>query len=341
MDANLDITGQSAALTMGWPSWKGLYAMGSTSDLVSLPQASLNISPILGAVLGGNITGNGTAGATHSIGLAWCGTGFAETGTCIGGPYDIGGPDIAFSYIAGPSSTNLETAQDFSKEHASWVGTIELNALNALRNAFAKVPVIVELASSHTSLLSTQSDQEHLVGVVGGWPAAGTGQLLDLRHSAVYYWPILANAQIAAGYPSGSGPACNPNAAWCDLQPAYPPSTPTDVASFQKIMAAFGTGIGNSAAHELGHQFQSGPPLLLYMDCGNGGTRPCENNDNFVYEFFAGSGLPQDPNDSSGTGAQFKYLTAPGTPPIHWGLYDACSLKRFFLNNVDVSCDKQ
>jgi hypothetical protein len=60
-------------------------------------------------------------------------------------------------------------------------------------------------------------------------------------------------------------------------------------------MAALGTGIGNTAAHELGHQFQGGKPTLPYMDCGHGGTRPCENGNNYIYNFFSGSGFPQIP----------------------------------------------
>jgi hypothetical protein len=141
--------------------------------------------------------------------------------------------------------------------------------MKALRNAFAKMPVRVEAASAHTSKFpyETIADQEHIVGVLGGW-SGGTGELLDLVHSAVYYWPILNNAQIAIGYPEGQGPNCGV-VDWCAIRPTYPPATATDVTTFQKLMAAFGTGIGNSAAHELGHQFQAGKPTLQYMDCGH------------------------------------------------------------------------
>lgn len=104
-------------------------------------------------------------------------------------------------------------------------------------------------------------------------------------------------------------------------------------------MQAIGTGIGNSAAHELGHQYSD--PALPYMDCGydtqrQGDPIACENNNNFVYNFFSGSGFPQDPNNSNSTGAQFKYT---GVPSITWGPSTACALKRKLLGNPIAPCN--
>ncbi len=202
------------------------------------------------------------------------------------------------------------------------------SALKTLQHAFEHLSVRVELASSHTSLFSTTPDQERLVGVLGGWPSQEqTGELINLTRSAVYYWPILENAQIAIGYARGQGVDCGQS--WCTQTPSYPPQTPSDLATFQRLMAAIGTGIGNSAAHELGHQYQSGTPTLPYMDCGHdvdrvGGSISCEVDgnghvNNFVYNFFGGSGFSQDPLDANSTGAQFKYVVVPGAPAIQWG----------------------
>ena len=212
---------------------------------------------------------------------------------------------------------------------------MQSNALKALQQAFAHLSVRVELASSHTSLLSTSPDQEHVVGVLGGWPSQGqTGELINLTRSAVYYWPILENAQVAIGYARGEGPDCGQS--WCTQNPSYPPQSPSDSATFQRLMAAIGTAIGNSAAHELGHQFQSGTPTLPYMDCGYDVSRPggmisCEVDNtgkvnNFVYNFFGGSGYPQDPLSANSTGAQFKYVLVPGAPAIQWGPAEVSAL---------------
>jgi len=59
--------------------------------------------------------------------------------------------------------------------------------------------------------------------------------------------------------------------------------------------------------------------------------------DNFVYNFFNGSGYPQDGPDSSG--AQFKYVTVQGTPSIHWGPAEKCAISRNLLNNPNAPCN--
>jgi len=104
---------------------------------------------------------------------------FAESGSGSGAPYEVGGPDMAFAYVANPSSSTIGASQDFSSAYPQWVGTIISNAIKGLQHAFARFPIRVELASAHTSVSSTKRDQEHIVGVVGGWPDQGaTGQLV-------------------------------------------------------------------------------------------------------------------------------------------------------------------
>lgn len=69
------------------------------------------------------------------------------------------------------ATTNSESVNDANTLKAlsgSWVSTIEVNAMNALRKAFTQFPVMVQLASSHTSYLSTAADQGHIVGTLGG-----------------------------------------------------------------------------------------------------------------------------------------------------------------------------
>jgi hypothetical protein len=139
-----------------------------------------------------------------------------------------------------------------------------------------------------------------------------------------------------------SGPNCKQS--WCGLYPNYPPQTSSDTATFQSLMAALGTGIGNSVAHELGHQFQGGTPPLTYMDCGHDTARPggsiaCENGNNYVYNFFGGSGFPQISTDVDSTGAQFKYVMVPGVPAINWGPAEICALTRQLLDNVNAPCN--
>ena len=342
-DANGNATGQFPSLPSY--SWKAAYRIAADQTVESVASPIPSLDSTYAAVEGGNLTGSSTSVIHHEIGLAWCGNGYSETGLCTQSPYDINGTSVSFSYIANPGASNINTAQDFSAAHPDWVGTIQANAMKALKTAFANFPVIVETVSSHRTGLSGQEpDQDHIVYVVGDWPNQGqTGENINLGASFVYYWPIMESAQTAAGYAKGQGPDCGEN--WCDLTPIYPPQTQADTAAFQKLVSVLGTGIGNTAAHEIGHQFiQSNDQVLLpYMDCGLGNNIPnpfaCENNDNFVYNFFSGSGFPQNPSDPSSTGAQFKYVQIPGVPLIHWGPSEVCALKRDFLDNPNVNCN--
>jgi hypothetical protein len=102
-------------------------------------------------------------------------------------------------------------------------------------------------------------------------------------------------------------------------------------------------GIGNSAAHEMGHHLEdygaTHGTVFPNMDCGassenrlNPGVS-CENNDNFVYAFFTGSGMPQYGGTSNG--AMFFYGVSgggqgiPPQPTTHCGLSDDCWLQNY------------
>lgn len=117
------------------------------------------------------------------------------------------------------------------------------------------------------------------------------------------------------------------------------------------MLRALGKGIGNAAAHEMGHHLEDVGAAIgnvfPNMDCGassdnkkNPGVS-CENDDNFVYAFYDGDGLPQYGTTSNG--AMFFYgipggvLGIPSQTAIHWGASDKC-----WLQNVasSGSCKK-
>jgi len=100
------------------------------------------------------------------------------------------------------------------------------------------------------------------------------------------------------------------------------------------------TGIGNGAAHEMGHHLErlqnvkgNGGLGMPYMHCGLSalntrqglGPIACENSDNFVYGFFSADGTAQYADNPSGPGAMFLYGVLGGTngnpvqPMVHWG----------------------
>jgi hypothetical protein len=88
-----------------------------------------------------------------------------------------------------------------------------------------------------------------------------------------------------------------------------------------------GIAIGNAAAHEIGHQLDGFP----FMDCGPpdtpGAYYVCENNDEFVYNFWNENSQyndPKNPNDPANGGEFFYEL--PTEPLIHWQKTTDCYL---------------
>jgi hypothetical protein len=85
---------------------------------------------------------------------------------------------------------------------------------------------------------------------------------------------------------------------------------------------------------------------LPIVDCGSGNPDPeriaCYNGDNFVYEFFSGTGAVQDPTNSNSTGGNFFYIDVPGYP-IHHEFRDDCWIQKWthpnqstYMSNVII-----
>jgi hypothetical protein len=83
--------------------------------------------------------------------------------------------------------------------------------------------------------------------------------------------------------------------------PQYPPAAKPQQTAFQNLLVAIGIGVGNTAAHELGHQFQ-----LTDMDCnGQGGCSGPAPADLYYEDYTA------DP----------PFYTVIG-PPLRWSTND-------------------
>jgi hypothetical protein len=141
------------------------------------------------------------------------------------------------------------------------------------------------------------------------------------KTSNLYYLTALTAAQDALNLSPKSG------------TPTWPP-TAQNMSTFLAIMGAIGKGIGNGAAHEIGHHLQQIRPSMgglfhvnqqfPYMDCGMlNSDFPCQDGNNFVYNFWTANGGAQGPGDLSG--GSFFYVDIPGHP-IHWGRDNVCWL---------------
>ena len=261
--------------------------------------------PSFAAVSGGNHSGNGTADIPNYIDLFWCGTGYGETGSCSA----VGGVDISWKYIPNVLETNYTSAVDFSTSHPDWVDNIEKSAFNALQKAFSEFPVTVERAGPQATpwwqcikhFQFPGCNRVLKVYVSGVWPGDGsTGVTTGLvPASFVHYWIALQNSQTAL----------NEN-------PPYPPQTNADNQAFAQLLQAVGTGLGNSTAHELGHQMAY--KVSLVMDCNQpGANRPCANGDNNVFELYGGS----------------DWFYTHVFPAIHWQNQNngsVCAIQQFF-----------
>ena len=312
LDANLDVTG--AVGTFPTYSWKGAYQLGSAESVVpNLDLAGL-IAPSFAAVPGGNLTGNGFSLVHHTFGLIFCNTGPGGDGSCPPPPTTV---NMAFSYVPAIviDNTNYTTACDFSQAlpcdnntaHPEWVNRIKLQALNAFEAAFVSLPAIVKNKYTPTSLnggISSPASFEHSVYVDGTWYPEGTGNspFGVNSYSWVFYPKILAAAQENLGSYGQSR----------DFIPPF-----TDKASMSKLMTALGKGIGNSAAHEVGHQLADSRNkyAVEYMDCSGSG---CQGGDGYVYESDAA-----DP---------WKFID--WNPPIQWLPINKCNIAEYLLNTT-------
>jgi len=335
----LDPNGVNIGMATNLPelTWKGAYQIGSVDSVVA-PTITLMTS--LASIVGGNLTGNATPFVHHSFGLFWCGSGYASQGYVSGTPCIANaGHDVVWGYY--PLSIGPTALQDFSAAHPSWVGTIESKALQSFQRAYAKYPILVQLADYQPSKTLTGYEQnpmqEYVAYVLGDSPAPAYGVTVRTTpNSKVYYFAFMESAQTALGGPAN----LQTGAGWNNYSPTYPPQ---DTSGFVSMLTALGTALGNTAAHEMGHHLEdygaASGNVFPNMDCGSSPENTlnpgvaCENNDNFVYAFFNGSGLPQEGGTSGG--AMFFYGVPGGTPwvppqtPIHWGTSDDCWLRNY------------
>jgi hypothetical protein len=211
------------------------------------------------------------------------------------------------------------------------VQTIRTKANDAYKAAFASLPAIVSQGWKANPISAAQGF-EHTVYVTGKWytggdfgmkgevigETAGVGNCNNngvymgiCATSNVYYLGLMGYAQQALQFlpPGGSGP----------LSPTYPPLNATTTAQFIQVMNAIGTGIGNQAAHETGHQLN-----LPQMDCSNGINLAC--TEDFVYQNGNGSGGAND----------WFYGDVPGEK-IHWSSDAQCKIYKF-LGMKNTSC---
>src|SRR5205823_12520380 len=90
--------------------------------------------------------------------------------------------------------------------------------------------------------------------------------------------------------------AYNFSTSWCALSPTYSASLSNQqISQFRAISGAIGIGLGNTAAHEIGHQYN-----LPQMDCDGPQGPPCPGGGphDLLHEFYNASGLPQSPGNS-------------------------------------------
>ncbi len=348
-------TGQLASLPI--QSWKGSYQQGSVDSFYAL-LATLEKS--YSAAPGGNPTGNGTSLVVHTLGLFWCGSGVAEQGPCNqkGEPT---GTDVDFSYALQPGSDGTIANKQSFANNPTWIGVVENAALSAFQKAYANLPVTVRFATIGPKLFGgTQWDQDYVAKVVGDWPpgAHGASDLAGYYDglnpdgkavSRIFYWDNLDSAEQALGHSEAGNGCGNNDGYWYRFELAAWP--PPDTNKFLRLLTALGTGIGNAAVHESGHWLEHTPVNglgLPGMHCGAGNKQAggnsrtgfdCENENNFVYEFYNDNGYPQCPGNPSSVGAQFRYLdeSIPGSSPIGWQPEDRCWIARW-LNVKDNTC---
>jgi hypothetical protein len=179
----------------------------------------IDFAKTLWARLRGSPSGNSTAGREWDFKLVWlnsCG---------------VDQPCGFYLYPADP-----QVLPNLQVDATTQAATIKSAALAALKKAFHSFPVAVSEGSPNTG--------DHRANVLngfeigpGGTPVCGATDNQGVTSSRVYYQLHMENAQWAL-------PITLRNLQ--DVQNAL---------SNVILMKAIGTGIGNTAAHELGHQF--------------------------------------------------------------------------------------
>jgi len=108
-----------------------------------------------------------------------------------------------------------------------------------------------------------------------------------------------------------------------EMRPSVRPTRPRTqsvAAQFNAVMTAIGTGIGNIAAHETGHQLN-----LPQMDCSDGKYNPA-CSENYIYQC----------GNSAGQANEWFYGVVPGDP-IHWSFDARCAIYKY-LGMKNTGC---
>jgi hypothetical protein len=219
-DQDGNATGQMASLPT--QSWRGnTYQKGS---VVSVVARFIDMALTLWANAGGNPSGNSAAARPWYFKLVW-------ENNCSEFP----APPCGFTLYPDNPQVNEAMAIDASSRSA----TIKSAALAALKNAFYRWPVTVNVSEGSPN---TGDNQARVLDGISLSPTAGqncgeTSPFPGSHSSRVYYRASMEQAQWALPVVL---------------------TTPADVQNAlnrSDLMKAIGTGIGNTAAHEIAHQF--------------------------------------------------------------------------------------
>jgi hypothetical protein len=219
-DQNGNATGQVGNLPT--QSWRGnMYQQGSVEQVLAL---TISMATSLWAQAGANPSGNSTAARPWYFKLEWQNDCTKEAAPC------------GFTLYPENPMDNTRWAIDATSQAA----TIKAAALAAFKKAFDSYPVNVSEGKAYAGT------GDHRANVIDGYkydPQSGmeycgvTSPLSGITFSNIYYRRHMEMAQFAL-------PIVLVTAQ--DVQNAL---------HRVDLMKAIGTGIGNTAAHEVGHQY--------------------------------------------------------------------------------------
>jgi hypothetical protein len=215
-DQNGNATGQMASLAV--ESWRGnMYQLGSIDQVY---RAAINWAKSLWAHIGGSPSGNGTAARPWEFKLVW-------QNNCSSAPWPCG-----FTLYPDNPSYLPNLAIDATSQAAA----VKFAALAAFKKAFSRYPVNATEGAPNTgdnraNVVDGSSSQS------GMERCGASNPFVVTNDSSIFYLANMEQAQWALPIVLTT---------LQDVQGALARSD---------LMKAIGTGIGNNAAHEVGHQF--------------------------------------------------------------------------------------
>jgi len=271
-DQNGNVDGQLG--TLPTYSFTAAYQLGSVDEIIP-PSNLANIATSWAAVQFGNLGRNGSAFVHQTFALNWCSNQACQL--TYNPQYGGAGKtdsNVDFDYqMARVGNSPNPTVQLSDLQ----IGLVENQAIQALQKAFQAFPVRV------LSIGANLTTYTHMVEVSGGhFYDSKTGLSCGLtaypRNASTVWYPCnLTEAQFAL------------NLEDTNL------SQNTGSPSFASLLKAIGEGIGNTAAHEIGHQFldnlcgMNDNPNLLGVY--NGGSADA-GNDPSMYTGIGPNGQP-------------------------------------------------